>query len=71
MIKKKKILLNFLWFLLGMSAIVAIPLLLIEQCSEAEKPETRENQSQKQGSVDHSSEKQVICGNLIITCLAV
>ena len=69
--KKKKILLNFLWFLLGMSAIVAIPLLLIEQCSEAGKPETRENQGQKQGSVDHSSEKQVICGNLIITCRAV
>ena len=38
MIKKKKILLNFLWFLLGMSAIVAIPLLLIEQYSEAREP---------------------------------
>jgi len=71
MIKKKKILLNFLWFLLGMSAIVAIPLLLIEQCSEARKPEIRENQGQKQGSVDHSNKKLVICGNLKITCRAV
>jgi hypothetical protein len=69
--KKKKILLNFLWFLVGMTAIVAIPLLLIEQCSEARKPEISENQGQKQGSVDHSSEKQVICGNLIIACRAV
>jgi len=70
MINKKKILLNILWFLVGM-AVAAVPLLLIEQCSEAGKPETRENQGQKQGSVDHSSEKQVICGNLIITCRAV
>jgi hypothetical protein len=65
---KKKILLNFLWFLIGMAVIAAIPLLLISQCSEARKPEIRENQGQKQGSVDHSSEKQVICGNLRITC---
>jgi|GEM_PF-1418972 len=71
MINKKKILLNFLWFLIGMAAIAAIPLLLIEQCSEARKPEISENRGQKQGSVDHSSEKQVICGNLIITCRAV
>ena len=63
--------LNFLWFLVGMAAIAAIPLLLIEQCSEAGKPEIRENQGQKHGSVDHSNEKQVICGNLIITRLAV
>jgi len=56
MINKKKILLNILWFLVGM-AVAAVPLLLIEQCSEAGKPETRE--------------KQVICGNLIITRLAV
>jgi len=55
----------------GMAAIAAMPLLLIEQCSEARKPEIRENQGQKQGSVDHSSEKQVICGNLIFTCRAV
>jgi hypothetical protein len=68
---KKKILLNFLWFLVGMAAIAAIPLLLIVQCSEAGKPETRENQGQKQGSVDHSGEKQVICGYLIIACRAV
>ena len=69
--KKKKILLNFLWFLVGMAAIAAIPLLLIEQCSEVGKPEIKENQGQKQGAVDHSSEKQVIYGNLIITRLAV
>ncbi|MGD1151370.1 MAG: hypothetical protein ABR911_00640 [Syntrophales bacterium] len=69
--KKKKILLNFLWFLVGMTASAAIPLLLLEQCSEGRKPEIRENQGQKQGSVDHSNEKQVICGNLIITCRAV
>jgi hypothetical protein len=68
---KKKLLLNFLWFLLGMTAIVAIPLLLIEQCSEARKPEIRESQGQKQGSVDHSLGKHVICGNLIIDCRAV
>jgi hypothetical protein len=54
-----------------MSAIVAIPLLLIEQCSEAKKPEIRETQGQKQGSVDHSNKKLVICGNLKITCRAV
>ena len=70
MINKKKILLNILWFLVGI-AIAAVPLLLFEKCSEAGKPETRENQSQKQGSVDHSSENKVICGNLIITRLAV
>jgi hypothetical protein len=69
--KKKKILLNFLWFLVGMAAAAAIPLLLIEQCSEAGKPEIRENQGQKQGSVDHSNGKQVICVNLIIACRAV
>ncbi|MGA2331960.1 MAG: hypothetical protein ABSG75_09385 [Syntrophales bacterium] len=70
MINKKKILLNILWFLVGM-AVAAVPLLLFEKCSEAEKPEIRENQGQKQGSVDHSIEKQVICGKLIITCRAV
>lgn len=69
--KKKKILLNFLWFLVGTAAIAAIPLLLIEQCSEARKQEIRESQGQKQSSVDHSGEKQVICGNLIIPCRAV
>jgi len=71
MSNKKKILLNFLWFLVGMVAIAAIPLLLLEQCSEARKPEIMENQGQKQGSVDHSGEKQIICGNLIMTCRAV
>ncbi len=70
MTKKKKILLNVLWFLVGMAAIAAIPLLLLEQCSEARKPEIKENQGQKQGSVDHSRAKHVICGNLIITCRA-
>lgn len=68
--KKKKTLLNFLWFLVGMAAIAAIPLLLLEQCSEARKPDIRENQDQKQGSVDHSRGKHVICGNLIIACRA-
>jgi hypothetical protein len=71
MSNKKKILLSFLWFLVGMAAIAAIPLLLIEQCSEARKPEIRENQGQKQGLVDHSRGKQVICGNPIIACRAV
>jgi inner membrane protein involved in colicin E2 resistance len=71
MSQKKKVLLNFLWFLVGMAAIAAIPLLLIEKCSEARKPKIRENQSQKQGSVDHSGDKQTICGNLIITCRTV
>ena len=66
MINKKKILLNILWFLVGM-AVAVVPLLLFEKCSEAGKPENRENQ----GSVDHSSEKHIICGNLIITCRAV
>ncbi len=70
MTKKKKILLNVLWFLVGMAAIAAIPLLLLEQCSEARKPEIKENQGQKQGSVDHPRGKHVICGNLIITCRA-
>jgi hypothetical protein len=70
MTKKKKILLNVLWFLVGMAAIAAIPLLLLEQCSEARKPEIKEKQGQKQGSVDHSRGKHVICGNLIITCRA-
>jgi len=65
---KKKILLNFLWFLVGMVAIAAIPLLLLEQCSEARKPEIRENQGQKQGSVDHTPGKRVICGNITIAC---
>jgi hypothetical protein len=68
MSNKKKVLLNFLWFLVGMAAIVAVPLLLIEQCSEAGKPEIR---GQKQGSVEHSNEKQALCENLIITCRAV
>ncbi|MGZ6250242.1 MAG: hypothetical protein ACXWMC_11560 [Syntrophales bacterium] len=67
MSNKKKILLNVLWFLVGMVAIVAIPLLVLEQCSQARKPEIRENQGQKQGAVDHSVGKQVVCGNLIIT----
>jgi hypothetical protein len=53
-----------------MAAIAAIPLLLLEQCSEARKPEIKEKQGQKQGSVDHSRGKHVICGNLIITCRA-
>jgi hypothetical protein len=39
MINKKKILLNILWFLVGMAAIAAVPLLLFEKCSEAGKPE--------------------------------
>ena len=69
--KKKKILLNVLWFLVGMVAIAAIPLLLIDQCSEARKPEIRQKQGQKQGAIDHSLEKQVVCGNLIITRHAV
>jgi hypothetical protein len=68
--KGKKTLLNFLWFLVGMAAIVAIPLLLLEQCSEAKKPEIRENQEQKQVSVDHSRGKQIICGKQIIACRA-
>jgi hypothetical protein len=71
MSNKKKILLNVLWFLVGMVAIAAIPLLVLEQCSQARKPETRENQEQKQGVVDHSLGKQVVCGNLIIACRAV
>jgi hypothetical protein len=71
MSNKKKVLLNFLWFLVGMAAIVAIPLLLIEQCSEARKPETSGTHGQKQGSVDHSNERQALYGNLIITRLAV
>jgi hypothetical protein len=71
MSNKKKILLSFLWFLVGMAAIAAIPLLLLEQCSEARKPEIRENQGQKQGAVDHSIGKQAICGKLIIICRTV
>ena len=71
MSNKKKILLNFLWFLVGMAAIAAIPLLLIEKCSEAKKPEIRGNQGQRQGSIDHSNETQVICRNLTMTCRAV
>ena len=67
MSNKKKILLNVLWFLVGMVAIAAIPLLVLEQCSQARKQETRENQEQKQGAIDHSIERQVVCGNLIIT----
>jgi flagellar basal body-associated protein FliL len=70
MINKKKILLNILWFLVGM-AVAAVPLLFFEKCSEARKPETRENQSQKQGAVDHSIGKQAVCGKLIITCRTV
>ena len=68
MTEKKKLLMNFLWFLIGMSAIVAIPLLIIEHCSQPRQAEIRENQGQKQSSVDHSNEKQVIGGNQIITC---
>lgn len=67
MSNKKTLLLNVLWFLVGMVAIAAIPLLVLEQCSQTRKPETRDNQEQKQGSIDHSIEKQVVCGNLIIT----
>ena len=70
MSNKKKGLLKFLWFLVGMAAIAAIPLLLLEQCSEARKKEIRENEGQKQGSVDHFRGKHVICGNLIIICRA-
>jgi hypothetical protein len=54
MSQKKKLLLNFLWFLIGMSAIVAIPLLVIERCSEAGKPEIRDNHGQQRGSIDNS-----------------
>ena len=49
---KKKLLLNFLWFLLGMAAIVVIPLILIEQCS------------QPRASVDKSIPKQASHGIL-------
>ena len=38
MSNKNNMLLNSLWFLVGMAAIAAIPLLLLEQCSEARKP---------------------------------
>lgn len=62
--KEKKQLLNFLWFLVGMTAIAAIPLLLIEQCSDAGKQEPIRY------SADHSRGRHVICGNLIITCRA-
>ncbi len=44
MINKKKILLNILWFLVGI-AIAAVPLLLFEKCSEAGKPETRKSRA--------------------------
>jgi hypothetical protein len=67
----KKILLNFLWFLVGIVAIAAVPLLLLEQCSEVKKPKIREDHGQKHGSIDHSGKKQAICGNLIISRLAV
>ena len=70
MSNKKKIVLNFLWFLVGMVAIAAIPLLLLEQCSEARKPEIRENQGQKQSSVDHYRGKHAVCGNITIACRA-
>jgi hypothetical protein len=70
MINKKKILLSILWFLVGM-AVAVFPVLLFEKCSEARKPETRENQGQIQGSVDHSIEQQAVCGKLIITCRTV
>jgi hypothetical protein len=71
MSNKKKILLNVLWFLVGMVAIAAIPLLVLDQCSQARKSEIKENQGQKQGAIDHSAGKQVVCGNLIITRHAV
>jgi len=71
MSNKRKILLNFLWFLVGMVAIAAIPLMVLEQCSKARKPEIRETQGQKQGSVDHSRGKRVVCGNITIACRAV
>jgi len=70
MSNKKKILLNVLWFLVGIIAIAAIPLLVLEQCSQARKPDTGDNQGQRQGAIDHSAEKQVVRGNLIITYLA-
>jgi len=68
--KEKKQLLNFLWFLVGMTAIAAIPLLLIEQCSDAGKPGIRRKQEPIRDSADHSRGRYVICGNLIITCRA-
>lgn len=52
---KKKYLLSFLWFMVGMAAIIAIPLLLIEHCSQPRKAELRENQGQQRVSVDNPS----------------
>ncbi len=61
--KKKKLLLNFLWFLVGMTFIAVIPLLVIEQCSEA-----RETGEQKHGSFHQYGGMKAICGNPGITC---
>ncbi len=70
MINKKKILLNTLWFLIGM-AVAVFPVLLFEKCSEVRKPETRETPGRKQGAVDHPGNKQTICGNPMIARHAV
>ncbi len=70
MSNKNNLLLNSLWFLVGRAAIAAIPLLLLEQCLEARRPGTRENQARKQGAVDHPIGKQAVCGKLVIGCRA-
>ncbi len=66
--KKKKPLLNFLWFLVGMTGIAVIPLLMIERCSEPRKPATEETGEQKHGSFHQYDGMKVICGNPVITC---
>ena len=44
---KKNILWKVLWFMVGMAAIIAIPILLIGQCSQPKKAESRQYQGLK------------------------
>ena len=67
MTPNKKLLLNFLWFLLGMTAIAAVPLLLIEQCSQPRTSGLRESDLQRV-ALDDSRVRQTICAALKYTC---
>ncbi|HUH65816.1 MAG TPA: hypothetical protein VLZ07_05230 [Syntrophales bacterium] len=55
---RKKLLLKLLWFLVGMTVIVALPLLIIEQCSQPWTSWLRGNNPQK----------RIICVTLKSTC---
>jgi len=67
MTSKKKLLLNFLWFLVGMTVIVAVPLLLIEQCSQPRTSGLKES-NLRRAALDDSRLKEIVCATIKYSC---